>query len=79
MAAWNNYFLPLLVLRDSSVCTVSLGLANWNDLATLPGQGQILYELIITGSVLAILPVMIMSLYLSRYWQTGLSFGSVKG
>lgn len=79
VAAWNNYFLPLLVLRESSVFTVSLGLANWNNLATLPGQGVILYELIITGSVLAILPVMLVFLYLSRYWQTGLSFGSVKG
>lgn len=79
VAAWNNYFLPLLVLRDPSVYTVSLGLANWNSLATLPGQGQILYELIITGSVLAILPVMLVFLYLSRFWQAGLSFGSVKG
>ena len=38
-----------------------------------------IYALVVTGSVIAILPVMILFLFLQRYWQSGLSFGAVRG
>lgn len=78
VGAWNNFFLPLLVLRDPNVYLVSLGLANWNALAAQPGQAQVLYAIVITGSVVAVLPVMLAFLFLQRYWQGGLSLGGVK-
>ncbi len=78
VAAWNNFFLPLLVLRDAGVQLVSVGLANWNALAAQPGQAQVLYAIVITGSVVAIVPVMLAFLFLQRYWQNGLSLGGVK-
>lgn len=78
VGAWNNFFLPLLVLRDADVQLVTLGLANWNALAAQPGQAQVLYAIVITGSVVAILPVMLAFLFLQRYWQNGLSLGAVK-
>lgn len=78
VGAWNNFFLPLLVLRDPNVYLVSLGLANWNALAAQPGQAQVLYAIVITGSVVAVLPVMVAFLFLQRYWQGGLSLGGVK-
>lgn len=78
VGAWNNFFLPLLVLRDPDVYLVSLGLANWNALAAQPGQAQVLYAIVITGSVVAVLPVMVAFLFLQRYWQGGLSLGGVK-
>jgi multiple sugar transport system permease protein len=79
VGAWNNYFLPLLVLRNTDVYPLTVGLANWAALAAQPGQAQVLYAIVITGSVVAIVPVMIVFLFLQRYWQEGLSFGSVKG
>jgi multiple sugar transport system permease protein len=79
VGAWNNYFLPLLLLRNSDVYTLSVGLAYWNSLAAQPGQAQVLYAIVITGSVVAILPVMLIFLFLQRYWREGLSLGSVKG
>jgi multiple sugar transport system permease protein len=79
VGAWNNYFLPLLVLSKSSLFPVTVGLAYWSGLATQPGNSQILYAIVITGSVVAILPVMFVFLFLQRYWQGGLSLGSVKG
>lgn len=78
VGAWNNFFLPLLVLRDSNVYLLSVGLANWNALAAQPGQAQVLYAIVITGSVVAVLPVMVAFLFLQRYWQGGLSLGGVK-
>lgn len=79
VGAWNNYFLPLLVLRGSGVYTVTVGLAQWNALAAQPGQAQVLYAIVVTGSVIAIVPVMILFLFLQRYWRQGLSMGSIKG
>ena len=79
VGAWNNYFLPLLVLSKPSLYPVTVGLANWNGLAAQPGEAQSVYALVVTGSVLAILPVMLAFLFLQRYWQQGLSVGSIKG
>jgi multiple sugar transport system permease protein len=78
VGAWNNFFLPLLVLRDANVQVVGVGLANWNALAAQPGQAQVLYAIVITGSVVAVVPVMLTFLFLQRYWQNGLSLGGVK-
>jgi multiple sugar transport system permease protein len=79
VGAWNNYFLPLLVLSKSSLYPVTVGLAYWNSLAAQPGYAQVLYILVITGSVIGTLPVMIIFLFLQRYWQNGLALGSIKG
>ncbi len=79
VGAWNNYFLPLLVLNRSDLSTVIVGLTNWNGLSAQPGEAQVIYALVVTGSVVAILPVMAVFLILQRYWQNGLSFGAVRG
>jgi multiple sugar transport system permease protein len=35
--------------------------------------------LIVTGSFLAVLPLVALFLFLQRYWRAGLAFGSVTG
>ncbi len=79
VGAWNNYFLPLLVLNKSNLYPVTVGLAYWNSLASQPGYAQVLYILVITGSVIGTLPVMVIFLFLQRFWQNGLALGSIKG
>ena len=79
VGAWNNFFLPLLVLSNPDLFPVTVGLANWAALATQPGNIETLYAIVITGSVVAILPVMALFLILQRYWQRGLALGSVRG
>jgi len=76
VGAWNNYFLPLLLLSKSELFLLTVGLAYWNSLASQPGVAQVLYILVVTGSVVAIVPVMIVFLVLQRYWQQGLNLGS---
>ena len=78
VGAWNNYFLPLLVLSKSEIYPVTVGLAYWNSLAAQQSAVQILYPLVITGSVIGTLPVMILFLFLQRFWQNGLALGSIK-
>lgn len=78
VGAWNNYFLPLLILSKSDTFPVTVGLAYWNSLATQPGNVQVLYAIVVTASLLAIVPVMIAFLVVQRYWEGGLTVGGVK-
>ena len=73
---WNNFFLPLVVLSDPNLYPVNLGLATWN---FDPAAHELLFNLIVTGSFLAVLPLIAMFLFLQRYWRAGLAFGSTTG
>jgi multiple sugar transport system permease protein len=77
VATWNNYFLPLIMLKDPSWYPLTIGLNAWNDQAQTVG-GQAVFNLVITGSLLTILPLLAAFLLLQRYWQSGLAAGSVK-
>jgi multiple sugar transport system permease protein len=77
VATWNNYFLPLIMLKDPNWYPLTLGLKAWNAQASTAG-GQPVFNLVITGSLLTILPLLVAFLLLQRYWQSGLASGSVK-
>ncbi|MGV9274216.1 carbohydrate ABC transporter permease [Streptomyces griseosporeus] len=73
--SWNNFFLPLVMLNDSSLYPVGLGLYGWN--AVLPQEPQ-LYALVVTGSLLSVVPLAVAFLTLQRHWRSGLTAGAVK-
>ncbi|MFE9423779.1 carbohydrate ABC transporter permease [Kitasatospora sp. NPDC006697] len=77
VATWNNYFLPLIMIKDPHWYPLTIGLNSWNDQAATAG-GQPVFNLVITGSLITILPLIAAFLLLQRYWQSGLSAGSVK-
>lgn len=78
VATWNNYFLPLIMLSDPDWYPLTVGLNQWNAQAT-GAAAQPIYNLVLTGSLLAIIPIVLAFLFLQRYWQSGLTAGSVKG
>ena len=78
VATWNNYFLPLLVLSDPTYYPLTLGLASWNAQASANGGAQLLFTLVLTGSLISILPLIAAFLFLQRYWQGGLTLGSIR-
>ncbi|CAG6398795.1 carbohydrate ABC transporter permease [Streptomyces cocklensis] len=77
VATWNNYFLPLIMIRNPHWYPLTLGLNSWNQQAATVG-GQPVFHLVITGSLLTIVPLIAAFLLLQRYWQSGLAAGSVK-
>lgn len=79
VAIWNNYFLPLIMLRDPDWFPLTLGINQWNSLGQTAGDGDLVQNLVITASFLTIVPLIIAFLMLQRYWQSGLSVGAVKG
>ena len=78
VATWNNYFLPLIMLSEPTWYPLTVGLSQWSAQASGVGA-QPIYNLVITGALLTIVPIVILFLILQRYWQSGLSAGSVKG
>ncbi len=79
VAIWNNYFLPLIMLKDPAWYPLTIGINQWNKLATTAGNGELLQNLVITSSLLTILPLIGAFVMLQRYWQSGLTLGAVKG
>ncbi|OMI34215.1 carbohydrate ABC transporter permease [Streptomyces sparsogenes] len=77
VATWNNYFLPLIMLKDPDWYPLTLGLNSWNAQAQTAG-GEAVFNLVITGSLITILPLIAAFLLLQKYWQSGLAAGSVK-
>ncbi|MFB7249974.1 carbohydrate ABC transporter permease [Microbacterium sp. NPDC056234] len=78
VGTWNNYFLPLIMLNTSELYPITVGLAQIQAAASAGGGSQAVFSTVITGSFVSILPLVIAFLFLQRYWQTGLSSGSVK-
>jgi multiple sugar transport system permease protein len=76
VAIWNNFFLPLVVLSRNDLFPVTLGLYAWQGQAL--GNPDIV-SLVITGSLIASIPLVIMFFVLQRYWRAGATAGAVKG
>lgn len=75
VAIWNNFFLPLIMLRDEELFPVTLGLYVWN---TQVSQIPDIRALVIIGSLISIIPLIITFLGLQRFWQSGLANGGLK-
>lgn len=72
---WNNFFLPMVMLQSDQLYPLTLGLYNWNgQIARVP----LLQQSVITGSLVSIIPLIIVFLALQRFWKTGLASGSLK-
>ena len=77
VATWNNYFLPLIMLSNPDWYPLTVGLNQWQAQTSTDG-GQAIYNLVITGSLLTIIPIILAFVFMQRYWQSGLAAGSVK-
>lgn len=77
VATWNNYFLPLIMLSDPQWYPLPVGLNQWMAQSSSIGA-QPIPHLVITAALLTVLPISAAFLYLQRYWQSGLTAGSVK-
>jgi multiple sugar transport system permease protein len=72
---WNNYFLPLVMLSDSNLYPITLGLNNWRaQVDRLPE----FYQLTTGGVLLSVIPLAIAMIVLQRFWRGGLTEGAIK-
>lgn len=75
VGVWNNYFLPLVMLSDTKLYPITLGLNNW---LTQVNRLPEFYQLTTGGVLLSIIPLAIAMVVLQRFWRGGLTEGSVK-
>ena len=78
VGAWNNFFLPLIVLSQDGLYPLTLGLNVWNSVSSAAG-GKPVYNLVALGSLISVLPLLIALIVLGRYWRGGLTAGATKG
>lgn len=72
VATWNNFLLPLMMINSAELKPVTLGLYGMMSYFN-PQYGAVLQ-----GALLGVLPLVALFLTLQRYWQAGLTGGSIK-
>ena len=72
LGAWNDFMWPLIVLNDGNLYTLPVALAS---LSREHVQDS---EMMMAGSVVTVLPVLILFLVLQRFYLQGMTSGAVK-
>lgn len=70
---WNDFFFPLIFISSESKRPLPLGISIFF------GQYQIQWDLIFAALALSIIPMIILYIFLSRYFIQGMTSGAVKG
>ncbi|WP_209300548.1 carbohydrate ABC transporter permease [Lentibacillus salicampi] len=70
---WNDLLYPLLFITDNAYKTLPLALLDFQ------GQYSTNYPMLFTGVLIASVPMVIMYIFLQRYFVAGMTSGTVKG
>ena len=73
MNAWNDYLMPLVLLTSSENYTLPIILNS------LSGQFKTGYDLLMAGSLVSIVPLLVVYIVFQRYFASGLQVGGIKG
>lgn len=69
LAAWNNFIWPLVVAQSTSTYTLPVGLAATSQAANNVTD----YGLMLAGAIVVMLPVLVLFLFLQRYFVQGVA------
>jgi len=72
MGSWNSFLWPLLVTSDQNLMTLPLGLS------TLQGQYSTAWNQLMAGTVLSIIPIIIVYILAQRHFVEGLALSGIK-
>jgi len=73
MASWNEFLWPLIIMTKETMYTLPVALANLN------GQHNTEWGLLMAGSVVVILPILILFIFLQKYFIKGIALSGIKG
>ena len=71
--SWNSFIWPLIVLRTNEKFTLPIGLSS---LLTPYGNN---YNILLSGAIVSVLPLLILFVMFQRYFISGLTVGGLKG
>jgi raffinose/stachyose/melibiose transport system permease protein len=69
---WNDFFFPLVFIQSNSKKTLPVGLS------TFFGQYGTNWSLLFTGLSISILPMLILYLFMAKYFIRGMTVGAIK-
>jgi len=69
---WNDFFFPLVFIQSNRLKTMPVGLS------TFFGQFSTNWSLLFTGLSIAILPMLILYIFMSKYFIRGMTAGAIK-
>jgi arabinosaccharide transport system permease protein len=73
MGAWNGFVWPIIALRSNEKLTLPIGLAS---LMTPYGNN---YDMLMSGAVLSVIPIVLVFLFNQKAFISGLTIGAIKG
>jgi multiple sugar transport system permease protein len=73
MSSWNSFLWPLLITTDQQLMTLPLGLS------TLQGQYTTVWNQIMAGTVISIVPIIVVYLLAQRHFVEGMTLSGLKG
>lgn len=77
IGTWNNFFLPLVLLGNQKLFPLTVGLSIWLSEIHVAGASQPLYPEVLLGSLVSVLPMLILFPFLRKYIARGLTFGAL--
>ena len=73
MESWNDYLWPLLMSTDRAKMTLPIALS------TLNGQYNTEYNVLMAGSLISMIPILLLYIFAQKYFKNGLMAGGIKG
>jgi len=72
MSSWNSFLWPLIVTRSEEMMTLPVGLS------ALHGRYETKWNMVMSGSVVSIIPIVIVFIFSQRYFVQGISRSGIK-
>jgi ABC-type glycerol-3-phosphate transport system permease component len=73
MSSWNSFLIPLILMQEQARLTVPVGLASFI------GLMKPMYGPLIAGTMISVLPVLIIFIRMQKELVSGITIGAVKG
>jgi multiple sugar transport system permease protein len=78
VSVWNSYLLPLVVFSKANLYPLTVGLGTWAENGG-SSANRLTVSPILIGSILAIVPLLIVFIVVQKYWRGGALSGAMAG
>lgn len=72
IGVWNDYLWPLIILNDESKFTLQIALSSLNGIYTTD------YAMVIAGTLMAVIPLIVLFLFISKQFISDIAAGAIK-
>lgn len=73
MGSWNDFLWPLIITSDINHMTLPLGLAS------LQGRWTTQWNILMAGTLISVIPILIVYLFAQKYFIKGITLTGIKG